>query len=95
MKIKENIDEYNIESISTIHYTIVDIEKRCNILEHVASIMRRRLVSVSDEFKTVNYERIDGAVDGFIKKMENARGELLELSKSVKHFEEKIRKIWE
>ena len=54
-KIKESIDEYNIESISTIHYTIEDIEERCNILEHVASIMRRRLASVSDEFKTVNY----------------------------------------
>lgn len=94
MKINTKIDEYNIKSISTIHETVVDIEARCNVLEAVASETKRRIASVSDEFTSINYERIDMAAADFMKVLREAREELLELAKSTKEFEEKIRIIW-
>ena len=94
MRINTNLDSYNIESLEDIVSTVSEIEKQCEVLEQCGIFIKSKVTASSDEFTSINYERIDNATDDYIKKLRVMRGELLELIKSCKDFEEKIRQIW-
>lgn len=94
MRINNNFDSYNIGSLETIVSTVSEIEKQCEVLEQCGIFIKSKVTASSDEFTSINYERIDNAADDYIKRLRIIRGELLELVKSCKDFEEKIRGIW-
>lgn len=95
MRINMSLNSYDIDALDEIFSISNDLNNKSEVLEILGLNMQKRLNMASDEFTTVNYERVKEAIDSYILKMRIMREELTELSQSCKDFAEKIASIWE
>ena len=90
-----SIDRYDIKSLEDVYKTSRDLQRITEELESIGNLILKKLQACSTEFTSVNFNRIEAAVNIFIKKMDIGRVELTELSKSCRDFAENIGIIWE
>lgn len=94
MKLKRNIDRYDIKAMSEIEATMVHFHRRLTALEESSNNMTYKMNEVNQEFDTENFKRARESITRFILKLQNMELEIDELAKSVNEFTEKIRRIW-
>ena len=94
MRLNTNMESYKIDSLEDIEKNIIKMRDRAEDLADSGKYIRKRIDSTSDEFTSVNYQRVSDACDDYVKKMTKMEDELTELAESIREFVEKIHRIW-
>ena len=91
MRIKTRIEDgYHVESIDCIHQTASDIRNQCITLTDYATFIRSKMQKSAEDIETAYFEKIDIAINDFLKRMSAAQDEFTELVKSCEEFADKI-----
>lgn len=94
MKLNLNIEEYDVKSLSKIQAYVESIQKKCNALEQMATVMEHNVALAERDFTSENMTRAKEILRGYIKRLGEARAEFTELLRSVDEFGEKLRLAW-
>ena len=95
MRLREHIEEYNIDSLESISETTSCLVAHCKNLEEYGDFIRAKLKLSSDEFTSVNYSKIESILNNYLAKLKNFESEMEELNSSVNSFVEKMEiDIW-
>lgn len=95
MQINLSIDSYDVKSLEQIFKIEKELTQKSELLNMYGNIMKGKLIGASNEFTSVNYERVEFAINNYLKKMELIRMQLKQLNKSCVAFAEKLGMIWE
>lgn len=94
MKINLNIEEYDVKSLSTIKAYVESIQKKCNTLEQMATVMERNISIAERDFTSENMLRAKEIMQKYITRLAGARVEFTELLRSVDEFAAKLEHAW-
>lgn len=96
MKIKEQIDSYNVKSLSGIDTAVRKMRDRCDCMDMLGRALKNNIqVAKDDGYQDKNSEKAELIIDEYLKKLVACRHELDELSASVKKFIDKMEDIWD
>ncbi len=94
MKLNNNIEEYDIKSLSSIVASIDLINKSSKMLSMYGEEMQKRIGVAGNVLEDVNYGRLNKCTQLFILKSRQMQSEMDELNKSVTEFVQKVEKAW-
>ncbi len=94
MRINNNIEEYDVRSLSAITESVETIRKSCKMLEHGAELLENNLRIATSHFDSENMARAREIIKKYIKKLSEAEIEFNELLASVNEFQEKLQRAW-
>lgn len=95
MKLNQNIESYDINSLQGIEEGVKKMKNHCEQLCQLGELLKNKIQKAKDGgFQDINMIRTEELINEYLKKMRNAESEYLELSNSVKEYIEKIHKIW-
>ena len=95
MKLKKEIDAYDVKSLRGIDEGVTKMRKHCETLCMLGKLLEGKIqVARANGFEDVNIDRAEELLNAYIEKMSHAEFEYSELSDSVKEFTLKIEEIW-
>ena len=95
MKLKRDIESYDVKSLRGMNDGFVKMKKHCETLCALGKLLENKIqVAKANGFQDVNTDRAEALIDEYLKKMAHAESEYSELSASVKEFIRKIEDIW-
>ena len=95
MKIKEQIDSYNIKSLSGIDNAVRKIRERCDYMDAVGVALKNNIeVAKENGYQDENSEKAEQIIDEYCQRLNSCKNELDELGASVKRFIDKMEDIW-
>ena len=95
MKLKTEMESYDVRSLSGINEGVIRMRKHCETLRMLAEFLDSRIRAArADGFQDINTDRAEELIREFLKKMQRAEEEYSELSESVKAFMDKIEDLW-
>lgn len=95
MKLKKNIDAYDVKSLQSIDEGVKKMQKHCEMLCELGVAFKTKVKNAKDSgFQDINMERAEKLINEYLKNMIKAKNEYQELSVSVKEFVQKINDIW-
>ena len=94
MKINDQIEEYDIRSMSSIVDSVSNILRMCRMLHDGAEILGGNLTRSQEYFTSENMVQANEVINRYNAKLTNAETELDELLKSVNAYTEKLNHAW-
>ncbi len=94
MRINDQIESYDIRSMSSIVDSVSSILRMCCVLHEAATILGGNLTRAQEYFTSFNMEQAIEVIDRYNAKLTNAETELNELLKSVNEYTEKLNHAW-
>ena len=94
MRLNNNIDEYDVKSLSQITNSVNEILVKCKKLDNGANSLSHNISMAQMGFDNENMTRGKELINKYIQKLEGAERELKELIDSVNEFSEKLKKAW-
>lgn len=95
MKLKTEMESYDVKSLRSIDEGVTKMKKHCENLGMLGKLLESKLQAArANGFQDVNTDRAEELVKEYLKKMSHAESEYSELSASVKAFIRKIEDIW-
>ena len=95
MKLKTQMDRYDVKSLRGIDEGVVKMKKHCELLCQLGVLLDAKIKQArADGFQDINTERAEELIANYLDRMSHAKEEYSELSESVKDFIHKIEDIW-
>lgn len=94
MKINDNIEEYDIKSMSAVLDCVETIRRSCKLLENGASNLEHNIGRAEANFQSENMARAKIIMKKYRATLEDAQSELKELLESVNAFSDKLKRAW-
>ena len=95
MRLKKEIESYNVKSLRGMEMGVVQMKKHCETLCALGKLLESKLEKARmDGFEDENTKRAEAVIREYVKKMSSAGMEYQELSESVKELIQKIEIIW-
>lgn len=95
MKLKRDIESYDVKSLRGMDEGVVKMKKHCETLCSLGKLLENKIqVAKANGFQDVNTDRAEALINEYLKKMADAEKEYSELSVSVKELIRKIEDIW-
>lgn len=95
MKLKTEIESYDVKSLRGINEGIIRMRQHCEKLSALGQFLETKIQAArANGFEDVNTDRAEELIKEYIKQMTYAENEYSELSASVKNYICKIEDIW-
>ena len=94
MRISDNIEEYDVKSMSAITACVESISRSCKALERGAANLEHNISMAENMFSSENMARAKIIIKKYGVTLEDAEHELKELLDSVNAFSEKLKRAW-
>lgn len=95
MKLKKDIESYDVKSLRDLDEGVTKMKKHCENLCMLGKFLESKIQAArANGFQDVNTDRAEELIKEYLKKMSYAEREYSELSVSVKDFIRKIEDIW-
>lgn len=96
MKLKQEIESYNVKSLEGIEHGVGKMRQHCQDLCKLGEFLKYKIQEARNNgFQDVNTDRAELLISEYVKKLSAAEFEYSELSTSVRQFIDKIETIWE
>lgn len=95
MKLKKDIDSYDVKSLHGMDEGVMKMKKHCENLCMLGKFLESKIKAArANGFQDINTDRAESLIQEYLKKMADAEKEYSELSVSVKELIRKIEDIW-
>ena len=95
MKLKKDIESYDVKSLRGIDEGVNRMKKHCENLCMLGKLLESKIQAArANGFQDVNTDRAEELIKEYLKNMSCAEREYSELSGSVKEFIQKVENIW-
>ena len=95
MKLKKEIESYDIKSLRGLDESLRKMKNHCEILSSLGKLLESKIDEAkTNGFQDINTERAEALVKEYLKRMAHAEREYSELSMSLKEYIRKIEDIW-
>ena len=94
MRISDNIEEYDVKSMSAILTCVESISRSCKALERGAANLDHNIGIAENHFSSENMARAKIIIRKYGVTLEEAQREFRELLNSVNEFSDKLRRAW-
>ena len=95
MKLRTQMERYDVKSLRGIDEGVLKMKKHCEILCQLGVLLDAKIKQArSDGFQDINTDRAEELITNYLQRMSHAEQEYAELSTSVKDFIHKIEDIW-
>ena len=95
MKIKLQMERYDVRSLRGIDEGVTKMKRHCEILCQLGAFLDSKIKQArADGFQDINTDRAEQLIAEYLKQMSYAKEEYSELSVSVKEYIHKIEDIW-
>lgn len=95
MKLKKEIESYDVKSLRGMSEGVMKMKKHCENLCMLGKFLAGKIEAArANGFEDVNIDRAEVLLKEYLKRMSQAEREYSELSDSVKELIRKIEDIW-
>lgn len=95
MKLKTEMESYDVKSLRGIGEGVTKMKQHCETLCMLGQFLERKIKKArADGFQDINTERAEALIGEYLEKLRHAEQEYSELAVSVDAFIAKIEDIW-